>query len=59
MRNFISATVVALLVLSGVNAPAYSQMSQETLQNKSITRVSDFFPRIKGSFIGDPMPCLL
>jgi beta-fructofuranosidase len=56
MRTFISATVVALLVLSGGNAPVYSQMSQETLQNKSITQVSDFFPRIKGSFIGDPMP---
>ena len=56
MRTFITATFVALLALSVGNTPAYSQMSKETLQNKSISQVNDFFPRIEGSFIGDPMP---
>ncbi|MGP6444871.1 family 43 glycosylhydrolase [Rahnella aceris] len=56
MKKLTSATLVALLVLSGGNTPAYSQMSKETLQNKIITQVNDFFPRIEGTFIGDPMP---
>lgn len=31
-------------------------MSKETLKNKSITSVNAFFPRVDGSFFGDPMP---
>ncbi|CNC54676.1 family 43 glycosylhydrolase [Yersinia intermedia] len=56
MKKLISSVLVALLALSVGNMPAYSQQSKETLQNKSITRINDFFPLVEGSFIGDPMP---
>lgn len=56
MKKLTLATFVALLTLSVGNTPVYSQPSKETLQNKSITRINGFFPRVEGSFIGDPMP---
>lgn len=56
MKKLTSAALVALLLLAGGNMPAYSQMGKETLENKKITHVEDFFPKIKGSFVGDPMP---
>ena len=38
------------------NHAAYAQMGKETLENKKITTVKSFFPKVEGSFIGDPMP---
>ena len=56
MKKLTLAASVALLVLSFANMPAWSQPSKETLQNKSISHIKDFFPRVEGSFVGDPMP---
>ncbi|AFE61345.1 glycosyl Hydrolase family protein (plasmid) [Rahnella aquatilis HX2] len=50
------AFFVALLTLSFGTLPAYSKMSQETLHNKGISQINDFFPRVDGSYVGDPMP---
>lgn len=56
MKKIILVVSAALLALSLINMPAWSQPSKETLHNKSISYVNDFFPRVEGSFIGDPMP---
>ncbi len=56
MKKLIVAASFALLALSLGNNPAWSQPSKETLQNKSITHINGFFPRVEGSFVGDPMP---
>lgn len=56
MKKLIVAASVALLALSLGNNPAWAQPSKETLQNKSITHINGFFPRVDGSFVGDPMP---
>lgn len=56
MKNITSAALAAMLLLAAGTLPAYSQMGKETLENKKITHVDDFFPKIKGSFVGDPMP---
>ena len=56
MKKIILVVSAALLALSLINMPAWSQPSKETLHNKSIGYVNDFFPRVEGSFIGDPMP---
>ncbi|KAF1366516.1 glycoside hydrolase family 32 protein [Yokenella regensburgei] len=56
MKKIILVVSAALLALSLINMPAWSQPSKETLHNKSIPYINDFFPRVDGSFIGDPMP---
>lgn len=56
MKKLTSAIIFALLAIYIGNTPAYSKMSKETLQNKSITHINGFFPRVDGSFVGDPMP---
>ncbi|VUS74198.1 family 43 glycosylhydrolase [Klebsiella spallanzanii] len=56
MKKMISTVLLSLLALSASNLPVYSKMGKETLLNKSITNVNNFFPRVEGSFIGDPMP---
>ena len=56
MKKLTLVASVALLALSLGNTPAWSQPSKETLQNKSITHINGFFPRVEGSFVGDPMP---
>ncbi len=56
MKKIILVVSAALLALSFINMPAWSQPSKETLHNKSIRYINDFFPRVEGSFIGDPMP---
>ena len=56
MKKITSAALIALLVLATGNVLASSPLSKETQQNKSITQVDAFFPRVEGSFVGDPMP---
>lgn len=56
MKKIILVVSAALLALSFINMPAWSQPSKETLHNKSIRNINDFFPRVEGSFVGDPMP---
>lgn len=56
MKKIILVVSAALLALSLINMPAWSQPSKETLHNKSISYVNNFFSRVEGSFIGDPMP---
>lgn len=56
MKTFISAIFVAWLILMIGKTPAYSQRAKETLHNQHITEVMGFFPRVNGSFVGDPMP---
>ncbi|MBJ8366578.1 glycoside hydrolase family 32 protein [Citrobacter cronae] len=56
MKKIILVVSAALLAFSFINMPAWSQPSKETLHNKSIRYINDFFPRVEGSFIGDPMP---
>ena len=56
MKKIILVVSAALLALSFINIPAWSQSSKETLHNKSIRNINDFFPRVEGSFVGDPMP---
>ncbi len=51
-----SAALLALFIMFMGISPAYSNMGKETLINKSITSVNNFFPRVNGSFVGDPMP---
>lgn len=51
-----SATLFAFMALLLACMPCFSKPSQETLNNQKITTVNDFFPRVTGSFVGDPMP---
>ena len=55
MKKIILVVSAALLAFSFINMPAWSQPSKETLHNKSIRYINDFFPRVEGSFIGDPI----
>ncbi|HCI6191199.1 TPA: family 43 glycosylhydrolase [Klebsiella quasipneumoniae subsp. similipneumoniae] len=56
MRKLTSGALALLLLLTVGHTPAHSQMGKETLENKKITNVEAFFPKVKGSFVGDPMP---
>lgn len=47
---------LALLTICAFSNIALSAPGKETLYNKSITQVEGFFPRVDGSFVGDPMP---
>lgn len=56
MKKIINPIFLTLLLSFSVNIAGHAQMGKETIENKKITSVSSFFPRINGSFIGDPMP---
>ena len=56
MKKILSHILFVALSSCVFNHVVYAQMGKETLENKKITVVKNFFPKVDGSFIGDPMP---
>ncbi|MCS3432548.1 glycoside hydrolase family 32 protein [Klebsiella sp. BIGb0407] len=56
MKKILSHILLVALSSCILTHASYAQMGKETLENKKITAIKSFFPRVDGSFIGDPMP---
>lgn len=56
MKKIIYHILLVALSAVGLSHASYAEMGKETLENKKITTVKSFFPKVDGSFIGDPMP---